>query len=236
MSLYPVNLKIEKRLCLVIGGGAVALRKIRGLVGGGAQVRVVSPLLLPELKDLIVEKDIEWVARGYVEGDLKGAFLVFAATDDQKVQTIIKEEAVRYGVLLNSADDPKGCHFHVPAHFRRGKMLVTVSTEGGSPALSRKIRKKLEAEIAPGYAKVVDLLFLVRQEVVGEDGDSAVHRELFCSLLDGGVVELILSENWFELQMLLLQELPGQIDGVALLKKFLNISEEKDHSPADSLN
>ncbi len=221
MSLYPVNLKIETRLCLVIGGGTVAFRKMQGLAGQGAYLRIVSPQLLPELEEFVVKHKIEWFNRGYVEGDLQGAFLAFAATDDHKIQLLIKQDAARYGVLLNSADDPLGSHFHVPAHFRRGKMLVTVSTGGGSPALSKKIREKLELDIGHGYAAVVDLLFLVRQHVVGEDGDPAAHRDLFYRLLEADVVELILAENWFELQMLLLQELPEQVDAVALIKSFL---------------
>ena len=85
--------------------------------------------------------DIQWFERGFVEGDLKGVFLVFAATNDRKIQAQIVAEAAKGEVLVNSVDNPQSSDFHVPAHFRRGDVLVTVATGGGSPALSRVLRK-----------------------------------------------------------------------------------------------
>lgn len=221
MSWYPINIRIAHRLCLVIGGGPVALRKVKGLLQGGARVRVISPAVEPELRRLSELQDIEWFQREYVEGDLRGAFLAFAVTDNDAVQDKIMNEAARSTVLLNSADDPRRCDFHVPAHFRRGKMLITVSTGGGSPALAKRIREQLEDTIVPEYEAVVDLLSLIRNEVVGRNGDSAAHAELFRRLLQAGVVELLLAANWFDLQMLLLRELPDEIDAVALMRQFL---------------
>lgn len=221
MSLYPVNLKIKDKLCLVVGGGPVALRKVQSLCKCGASIRVISPMVEPEIFAMARKKEIEWFERGYAEGDLKGVFLAFAATNDNLAQELVRQDAASHGVLLNCVDDPQGSHFHVPAHFRRGKMLVTVSTEGGSPALSKVIRKQLEATIVAEYGSVVDLMAMIRAEVVSVDGDSTTNRELFNTLLKKGVAELILKENWFELQMLLLQELPEDIDAVSLLRQFL---------------
>ncbi len=221
MLLYPVNLNINEKLCLVIGGGAVALRKIRSLLDGGASVRVISPVLDPELKVLARRRKIDWIERGFVEGDLKGAFLVFAATSNRVVQDQIMEEATKYSVLLNSADDPPNSQFHVPAHFRRGQMLVTVSTGGGSPALAKKIRQQLEKEIEPEYEAVVELLSQIRNRVVSQDNNFLSHAELFRRLLQEGIVEQVLGAQWFDLQMMLLQELPESVDAVALMKQFL---------------
>lgn len=221
MSLYPVNLKIRNKLCLVVGGGNVALRKIRSLTNCGASIRVISPMVNPEIFAMARKKKLEWLERGYAEGDLQGVFLAFAATNDQHAQELVRQDATTYSVLLNCVDDPQGSHFHVPAHFRRGKMLLTVSTEGGSPALSKMIRQQLEETIVDEYEAVVDLMAMIRLEVVGVDGDSSVNRELFGVLLENGVVPLILNKKWFDLQMLLLQEMPGDIDSVALLKRFL---------------
>jgi precorrin-2 dehydrogenase/sirohydrochlorin ferrochelatase len=221
MLLYPVNLNINEKLCLVIGGGAVALRKIRSLLDGGASVRVISPVLEPELKVLARRRKIDWIERGFVEGDLKGAFLVFAATDNRAVQDQIMEESAKYSVLINSADDPPNSQFHVPAHFRRGQMLVTVSTGGGSPALAKKIRLQLEKEIAQEYEAVVELLSQIRNRVVSQDNNFLSHAELFRRLLQQGIVEQVLGAQWFDLQMMLLQELPESVDAVALMKQFL---------------
>ncbi len=228
MSLYPVNLNITDKLCLVVGGGAVALRKVKSLLAGGAKIRVISPEILFELNVLAQTAKIEWFARGFVEGDVKGAFLVFAATNNSAVQALIEQEAAKYSVLLNSADDPQNSHFHVPAHFRRGKMLITVSTGGGSPALARKIRQQLEVEFVPEYEIVVELLSLIRERVVGLDDTSSVHGQLFRKLLQLGIVELVLEAKWFDLQMMLLRELPESADAVTLMKRFLEKYDQAD--------
>lgn len=229
MCLFPVNLNISDKLCLVVGGGTVAYRKTMGLLSAGARVRVISPEVHDDLGRLARNREIEWFERGFVEGDLKGAFLVFAATNNFDVQTRIAGEAAKYSVLLNSADDPVSSHFHVPAHFRRGRMLVTVSTGGGSPALARKIRQRLEEEIVPEYEIVVELLAMIRKRVVGQSHDSAANRDLFRRLLQERLVEMVLDANWFELQMMLLRELPESVDAVSVMK---NILEKYDESGA----
>jgi precorrin-2 dehydrogenase / sirohydrochlorin ferrochelatase len=221
MSFYPVNLQITDRLCLVVGGGGVALRKVKGLLEAKGRIRVISPTIERELRILADKGKIEWLPRSYAEGDLKGVFLVFAATSDRDAQLRIKREAERLAIMVNSADDPGGSDFHVPAHFRRGKMLITISTGGGSPALAKKIREQLEEEIGQEYEAVVDLLALIRERLLGGRDETAVHAELFRRLLHLGVVDLLLQANWFELQMLLLRELPEEIDAVALVRQFL---------------
>ncbi|MCP4341850.1 MAG: bifunctional precorrin-2 dehydrogenase/sirohydrochlorin ferrochelatase [Desulfobulbaceae bacterium] len=221
MPLYPANLNIADKLCLVVGGGAVALRKTQSLLAGGASIRVISPEVHAELRRLAQDKEIEWFERGFAEGDLKGVFLVFAATNNPAVQVLIAEEALKCSVLLNSADDPRGSDFHVPAHFRRGKMLITISTGGSSPALAKKIRQRLEMDLVPEYELVVELLSLIREKVVSLSDDSVSNGKLFSRLLQLGIVELILDSNWFDLQMMLLRELPESADGVTLLKNFL---------------
>lgn len=221
MALYPVNLDIVDKLCLVVGGGAVALRKIKSLLLCGARIRVISPEVHAELHTLARNKEIEWFARGFAEGDVQGAFLVFAATDNPEAQQMITKEAARYSVLLNSIDDPRQSHFHVPAHFRRGKMLVSVSTGGSSPALAKTIRQQLEKQFAPEYAVVVELLSLIREKIVGLGTDPEANGELFRRLLQQGVVELVLRGDWFELQMMLLRELPAEADAVELMQKIV---------------
>jgi precorrin-2 dehydrogenase/sirohydrochlorin ferrochelatase len=100
-------------------------------------------------------------------------------------------------------------------------MLVTVSTGGSSPALAKKIRQRLELELEPEYEIVVELFSLIREKVVGLDGDSSSNSELFNRLLQQGIVELILQGNWFDLQMMLLRELPESADAVTLIKKIV---------------
>ena len=221
MPYYPVNLRLTHQLCVVVGGGVVALRKVRGLLEAEARIRVISPIVEKELQLLADAEKIEWLKRGYAEGDLKGAFLVFAATNDRDIQLRIQIESAKLALILNSADDPGGSDFHVPAHFRRGKMLISISTGGGSPALAKMIRERLENEIGQEYQAAVDLLALIRDRLLGGSNETAMHTELFRRLLQTGIVDLLVEANWFELQMLLLRELPKEIDAVALMRQFL---------------
>jgi len=227
MAFYPINLKITGRLCVVVGGGSVAFRKVKSLLDCGAVIRIVSPCVEDSLKEIIVKRHVEWLEREYAEGDLRGAFLVFAATSVPGVQKQVQEEAEKYKIMLNSADDPTRSNFHVPAHFRRGKVLVAVSTEGGSPALSKQIREWLEEEIGQEYEAIVDFLAMVREAVVSRDRDYSSHKELFQNLLRLDIEGLIRDSKWFELQMVLLQELPGEIDSVTLMKRFLHEHDKK---------
>ena len=130
-------------------------------------------------------------------------------------------------MLLNSADAPSESDFHVPAHFRRGPMIVTVSTGGGSPALAKILRKQLEGVIVPEYQAVVELMGLIRESVIAHSGDHMVSGKIFRDLLEGNLVPFVLDENWFDLQMLLLQVLPEELDSAALMKTFF---ERQDHS------
>ncbi|SDO90327.1 precorrin-2 dehydrogenase/sirohydrochlorin ferrochelatase family protein [Desulforhopalus singaporensis] len=221
MHLYPINLNLVDILCVIVGGGNVALRKARALIEAGARVRVISPEVVGQIESLAEKKQLEWFSRKFADGDLKGAFMVYAATDNREVQATVAKQAAASGALLNSADDPEGSHFHVPAHFRRGEILVTVSTGGGSPALARKLRESLETVISPEYEGVLDLLAWIRTEVLRVGGESERNREIFRALLDQGLVSLVLEAKWFDLQMLLVRVLPDEIDSSQFLKKFL---------------
>jgi precorrin-2 dehydrogenase/sirohydrochlorin ferrochelatase len=223
MLLYPVNLNINNRLCVVVGGGAVASRKVRGLLAAGAAVRVISPVLRQDLYELSRQGRIEWLDRDYAHGDVADAFLVFAATDNRAVQEEILTETMENKGLINSVDDPRHSHFHVPANFRRGSVLVTVSTSGGSPVLAGRLRRQLESLIGEEYEAVVYLLSLIRAEIVAAGGDSRSNSQLFNRLLDRGLVELVRKKNWFELQMLLVDVLPDTLDGVAIMKQFMEL-------------
>ncbi|MBI2412236.1 MAG: bifunctional precorrin-2 dehydrogenase/sirohydrochlorin ferrochelatase [Deltaproteobacteria bacterium] len=123
MRYYPVFLDIKGRQCLVIGGGAVALRKIEGLLSAGAEVTVVSPTASKAVKGLADKGSIELIKRKYQEGDLIGVFLAVSASNDRAVNASVYNEAQKRGVLINTVDDPERCSFIVPSIVDRDPLL-----------------------------------------------------------------------------------------------------------------
>lgn len=165
MSYYPVFLDIEGKRCVVVGGGTVAHRKVIMLLGHAGDVEVISPKLCPELKELVSDGSIKAVRRAYRTGDLDGAVVVIAATDDRETNERVAQEAREKRVLVNVVDTPDLCDFIVPSYVRRGDVTVAVSTNGKSPALARKIRKEIEKHFGAEYGALASLLEEVRGEL-----------------------------------------------------------------------
>src|SRR6266545_1816889 len=123
-------------------------RKLRGLLGAGAAVRLISPAATPDLRALANSGAITWHARPYQPGDVSGARLVFAATDQRAVNAQVADDAAALGVLCNVADDPRAGDFHLPAVYREPGLLVAVSTAGASPARAKRLRDQIAAWLA----------------------------------------------------------------------------------------
>lgn len=158
---FPVNLNLPGRPVLVVGAGRVALRKVHQLLAAGADVTVVAPSILDEFADL----GVRTLQRSWTAGDSDGFWLVVTATGVREVDQQIFEECEAARIWVNSADDPDRCSFTLPASFRRGSLMVTVSTGGASPALSSWLRGRLEEMIGPEYAEVTARLALERAKI-----------------------------------------------------------------------
>jgi precorrin-2 dehydrogenase/sirohydrochlorin ferrochelatase len=182
--LYPVHLVLAGRRCLVVGGGRVAAQKVRGLLDAGAEVTVVAP----EVDPGIVATGVEVERRPYRSPEAGGYRLVVAATGDPEVNQAVFDDAEAAGVWVNSADDPQRCSFILPARVRRGRLTVTVSTGGHSPALSSWLRERLEEQLGPEYDQLIGLLADVRSEVrsSGRGTESFDWR----AALDSGILDL----------------------------------------------
>ena len=166
-AYYPVFLQLTDRPCLVVGGGAVAERKVEGLLRVGARVTVLSPILTDRLRAWVADGRVSHVARRYRPGDLLGFQLAFVATDDVAVTAAVADEGRARGVWVNAADDPAHCDFILPSVLTRGELTVAVGTGGSSPALSRAIREELEGYFTPDYAALAALVSEVRRELRG---------------------------------------------------------------------
>ena len=166
---------------MVIGGGAVAERKVEGLVAVGANVTVIAPGVTDGLKELLKQGAIRHVAREYQAGDRAGYDLVFVATDDSEVNAVVSDEARSLHIWVNFADDPDHCDFILPAVIRRGNLAVAVSTDGMSPAVTRVIREELDQYFTADYASFVQIAGEVRRELREKSvspGASAWNRAL----------------------------------------------------------
>ena len=196
LAYYPMFLNIDGKRCVVVGGGHIALRKVRALLEHGASVEVISSGLCPELIELAESGRIYISNRHYHLGDLQKALIAIAATDNSDINQQVIKEAQDKAVLVNAVDDPENSDFIVPSYVRRGGMTIAVSTAGKSPALARKIRTRLEKEFGEEYISLVNLVGEVRAEVKrqgikvsGDDWQQALDLDLMIDLLKKGDVK-----------------------------------------------
>lgn len=171
MRLYPVFLNIAHRSVVVIGGGEVALRKIRDLLKAGAQISAISPEFHQDILKLSEEqgKNLKLIKREYREGDLMDAILAFSTTDDPEINRRVFGEAEEKNIFINSADDPPHCSFIVPSWNQRGDLLLALSTGGASPAMSARLRRELEAHIPDNIERILVVLREARDILMSED-------------------------------------------------------------------
>ncbi|MFZ5764353.1 MAG: precorrin-2 dehydrogenase/sirohydrochlorin ferrochelatase family protein [Thermodesulfobacteriota bacterium] len=196
MNYFPISLDIRGRLCIVIGGGRVAARKVGSLLSSHGRVTVISPALVDELAILVEQGVFRWLPREYRTGDLAGAFLVIAATDDSIVQEAIHREAETNNILLNVADVPKWCNFILPATVRRGDLTISVSTAGKSPALAKQLRQELEKEYTDDYDLLLQVLGRLRPIVLDMGFPHEKNKILFEKLLHRDMIEWLRQQNW----------------------------------------
>lgn len=157
---FPVNLVLAGRPVLVVGGGRIAARKVSQLLAADADVVVVAPHITAELSDM----PVRIVRREFLVEDLADVWLVVTATGDRAVDQLIFDEAEKRRIWVNSADDPDRCSFTLPAVLRRGRLMITSSTAGSSPALSSFVRAELSTVFGEQWGIVVEELSAMRDD------------------------------------------------------------------------
>ena len=190
-AFYPVFLDLRGRRAVVIGGGAVAEQKVHGLIAAGAHVTLVSPETTPAVADLARRGAIELRRRPYRPGDLAGAWLAIAASDDRAVNEAAWAEAERVGVPLNAVDDLEHCSFIAPAIHREGDITVAVSTGGKSPALAVRLRQRIARLVGRAEARLCALLGELRPELAGRVPDARARTALWYEIVDSDVIEFV---------------------------------------------
>ena len=186
---YPVMLDLRGRLAVVIGGGAIAEGKLRELRESGARVRVVSPEVTTGIAALARAGEVEHVRRAYALGDLRGARLAIAATDDRAVNRAVWEEAESLGVLLNAVDDVEHCHFIAPSVHRQGDVTVTVSTAGRCPALAVRLRELFARFVRREHAEFARVAGAWRAEIARRVPPLAARRALWYRIVDSSALD-----------------------------------------------
>ena len=165
MAYLPIFLDLTGRRCLVVGGGDVAARKVITLLEAGADVLIVSPELNETLTELARRGSIRNLKREYAHGDMEGAALVYAATDDSALHQRLYAEARGRGIPINVADVPSLCTFISPAVLTRGALKIAVSTSGASPAMAKRIVDRLERLFGPEYGVALEIMRAARHHL-----------------------------------------------------------------------
>lgn len=208
MRYYPLFLDISQRLCVVVGGGNVAERKVERLLECGAHVEVVGKRLTPALAALAAGGRIVHHDTDYEEALIRGAFLVIGATDSDAVNGRIAADARALGIPVNIVDEPARCDFILPSLIEQGDLTIAVSTGGKSPALAKKLRMELEAAYGREYAILLRIMGELREKIIAGGRSSAENRELFEAVVSSRILDHIRAGRWQEVKFLI-RELTG---------------------------
>lgn len=179
---YPIFLNLKSKRTVVIGGGSVAARKVLGLLDAEARVVVVAEHIDDVLVSRCKNSDIEFVEAKYSKEYLVGATVVFAATNDEKVNEQIFKDCQQLEILCNVVDEPDLCDFYVPAVVKRGDLQIAICTEGNSPAYAGHIRKKLEVIFTEKHGRFLAELEKIRLHVIKIIEDHAERSSLLGEL------------------------------------------------------
>ena len=192
---YPMNLDLTGRRCIVVGGGKVAERKVLGLLQAAGKVTLIAPKLTERLLELAHAGLVDWYELRYMKGMLKDMkpLLVFCATDNRDVNEQAAEEAREEGALVNDVTEPEQTDFTVPSSFRRGALLVTLSTGGASPAFSRALRRELEQEFPESFGLWLERLKEMRAEMKEKLSGSGERQDFWRQALSPRVLDLVRS-------------------------------------------
>ncbi len=179
-NYYPLMLDVRGRRAIVLGGDRVAAEKAAALSASGAHVSVLHQEFCTELLALAEQQQVTLWRKAYAPGDLAGAFVVIAATNDPQLISAIWTETQERGQLVNIVDVPEYCSFILPSVLRREQLTIAVSTEGASPSLAKRIRQSLEELFPPAYGTYIRLAALVRT-YLRKSGISYERRDEFFS-------------------------------------------------------
>ena len=201
--LYPVMLNIAGKKAVVVGGGPVAARKVRSLMEAGALVKVISPKISETMNELLSCKQVSWRKKEFSPADLADAFIIIAATNSRETNQLIHQSASPHQ-LVNQVDDPEESCFIVPASFQKDKLCIAVSTHGASPALSKRIIRKLGEQFDDSYISYLRFLDECRVVIKQSCPNPAIRRMILKKLASPSFEERAKAASPVEREQLLI--------------------------------
>jgi siroheme synthase-like protein len=199
MKVYPILLNdLAGRRCVVFGGDHEAERKALELCDHGAEVALISPTLSDGLVGSVSNRVLTWSSRLYRAGDLKDAFLAIISPRYEGDKAPIWEEARREKTLLNAMDDVRYCSFVAGSVIRRGPLVITISTSGCAPALSVRLRQRLEREFGEEYGDFLEMMGALREEMHRRFPEFEERRDRWYRMVDSDILELLRREDRHE--------------------------------------
>lgn len=219
MDYLPLHFDLREKLCLLVGGGDVALRRATLLLKAGAKVSVVAPVIHAELIALVESSGGQLRTGHYHRSDLLQVSLVVAATDDEALNREVYEDASSRQIPVNVVDHADLCSFIFPSIVDRSPVLISFSSSATSPVLSRKLREKLESLIPASYGRLAEFVGRFRGKIKRSIPTVGQRRKFWEWVLDGPVAELVLSGREEDAEKLLEetvlntseQTLPGEV-------------------------
>jgi precorrin-2 dehydrogenase/sirohydrochlorin ferrochelatase len=184
MAKYPIFLELTGRRVVLIGGGAVAVRKAQALLTAGARLVVVAEKVDEVLTDLCTDSGAELIRSRYSKDYLAGAVLAIAATNNRHLNKRIYEDCQELEILCNIVDQPELCDFFVPAVLKRGDLQIAVGTEGDCPAYAGHIKKKLEQTFTRKHGEFLAEVETLRKRIIKDVPDAADRKAVLGKLVD----------------------------------------------------
>lgn len=208
VDIFPISLKLQQQVCLLVGGGQIAYRKAVLLAKAGAMIDVIAPEIDPQLLEIVHTSQGTYFPNKFdVDSPLQHYRLVIAATDDAQVNRQVFECCEAKNILVNSVDDPPHCRFMVPAIIDRSPLVVSVATNGKSPVLARQIRTQLEAAIPHGMGKLAEFSGQWRQTVKEKITNPDERRIFWEDLYASPLKEQVFNDNIQQANQMIAQAL-----------------------------
>jgi uroporphyrin-III C-methyltransferase/precorrin-2 dehydrogenase/sirohydrochlorin ferrochelatase len=195
MDLLPLFHNLQGRRCVMVGGGSVALRKLRQLIDAGAIVDLIAPEINEAIQQLAIKHSLRIHQRKFTNEDLIAAVLVIAATNNKQLNQQVSEQAQKLNIPVNVVDQPKLCTVIFPSVVDRSPIQIAISSGGTAPVLARMLRTRLEALVPAGYGKLAKLAGKFRSQVKAKITDGNGRKAFWEDVFSGEVAELVFSEQ-----------------------------------------